>query len=134
MLLLNLNEGKEIFFVFLLKITSSPCLLWSGLNLIFHRKTNLLICYKSLFNSFALLSTLWITKNKDASSENNFAFWIDHQLPLLIEDPKLIPELAPTLTPVHEETCPFKVSLYLLKNQIKHCVTNTLVPDFIKHF
>ena len=48
---------------------------------------------------------------------------------LLIEDPKLIPEFAPTLTPVHEETCPFKVSLYLLKNQIKHCVTNTLVPD-----
>ena len=35
-----------------------------------------MIQYKSLVNSFALaeVSTMWITKNKDVLSANNFAF------------------------------------------------------------
>ena len=74
MLLLECNKGWQNFLVFLLKIISWTFLLWSGLKLIFHWKAHLLIWYKSLFNSFAEVSTSCITENKDVSSASNFEF------------------------------------------------------------
>ena len=71
---LKRNEGSEIFLVFLLKIISWAFFLDSGLKLIFQWKAQILILYKSLSNSFAEVSTLWITENEDVSSTNNFPF------------------------------------------------------------
>ena len=74
MLFWKRNEVWEIFSVFLPKILSWVYLLVSGLKLIFHWEAHLLIWYKSLFKSFAKVSSSWITDNKDLSSANNFAF------------------------------------------------------------
>ena len=79
MLLLKRNEGWQIFLVFLLRTISWACLLGSGLKFIFHWKAHLLIWYKSLFNSFAEVSTSCTTENKDVSSGNNLHLMISHQ-------------------------------------------------------
>ena len=46
------------------------------------------------------MSTWWITENKDVLFANNFAF---------DDRPS-----AKSFTPVHEKTCPFKVTIYFL--------------------
>ena len=54
--------------MFLEKITSFACLLGSGLNCIFHRKTHLLIFSKSEFNCFADISISQTFEKKEVSS------------------------------------------------------------------
>ena len=62
------------FFVFLLNITTSACLLESGLKLIFLWEGHLLTPTTSLFNYFVVVFALWTTENNEMSSGNNFAF------------------------------------------------------------
>ena len=72
-----------------------------------------MILYKSLFNSFAEVSTLWITESKDVSFANNFTF-DDRLSPRTLiqiekgKGTKINPWGTSALTPVHEETFPSK--------------------------
>ena len=63
-----------LFFVFLLNITTSACLLESGLKLIFLWEGHLLTPTTSLFNYFVVVFALWTTENNEMPSGNNFAF------------------------------------------------------------
>ena len=71
---LRYNRGWSVLLIFLLNFTSWACFSGSGLNLIFHWKTQLLIFIKSLFRSFAVEFIFWTTENREASSANSFRF------------------------------------------------------------
>ena len=73
LVLLNSNEGWDLFSVLRLRITSWACLTVSGLNFIFHRLAHLFILSKSLLRLFAEVWILFTTKNKDVSPANSFA-------------------------------------------------------------
>ena len=63
------------FFILWIKITSFACLLGSGLKLIFHWKTHLLIFFRSSFNSVTEAFTSETTENKDKLPAKCFTFW-----------------------------------------------------------
>ena len=80
------------------------------------------------------MSTSWITENKDVSSANNFAFDDKPSARLLIQTkkrrgPKFDPWGTSTLTPVHEETCTFKITLCFLSFKQSD---NTLISLHLK--
>ena len=89
-LLLKHNKWWRIFLAFLLKIISWACLLVSGLKLLYHWKAHLLIWYKWLLNSFAEVSTSWITENKDVSSANNFTWYAISEIVNINQEKKRI--------------------------------------------
>ena len=68
---LKYTLGWDDFIFLLLNIIPCTCLLRSGLKLIFHWKSQLLINVKSLLISLAEVLMSWTTKNKEVSSANN---------------------------------------------------------------
>ena len=113
--------------IFLLNIISWDCLFGSGLKIIFHWKAHLSVWCKSLLNSFAEVSTSWITENKYILSANNFAFDDRPSARSLIQTkkrrgPKLIPEGLLRLPLSMKKLVHLKYfsASYLLKSQIKH--------------
>ena len=74
LLMLKNKGGCASFFNFLLNIISWACLLRSRLKVVFHRKTESLIFFRSLLNSIADVFISCTTKNREESSANNLAF------------------------------------------------------------
>ena len=70
-LLPKINEGWDDFWILQEKRTSWVSLLGSGLKLIFHRKTQLFILFKSSFKFFPDKSLSNITEKRDVSSVNS---------------------------------------------------------------
>ena len=95
------------------------------LGLAFHWRAHLLVWYKSLFNSLQKCQHCWLHKINVYHLETILELIIGHgqyrwHKPKR-RGPKLILE-TPALAPVHEEACPFKVTLwfYLSNIQTKH--------------
>ena len=73
-ILLNERQGWSSFWVFLLNITSSACLLKSGSKVIFHWKAQLLITVRSLRKVAALDWMSLFAEKRDESSEKILQF------------------------------------------------------------
>ena len=116
LLLSNTSGGCDIVLDFCLKMTSCAWFFGSGLILIFHWKTHLLIFTKSLFCSRAEVLLSWITKNKDVPSANSLAFEGNPSDKSLIyiknnNGPSIEPWETPALTSGQSEICPFNKTL-----------------------
>ena len=129
------NQGRwNIFFNFLLKMTSWACLLGSGLKLIFHWKVQSLIFFKLLFSSFAEVFMSFLTKKRDASSANNFA--LEDRSPdksfMYIKNnnaPKMQPWGTPAVTFIHSDVWSFRIAFCFLsvkkfKQKLKEFMEN----------
>ena len=126
-LLLNIKGRCEVFFNFLLKITSCACLVMSGLKLIFHCNTQSWTLARLSFNSFAEASTLKTTENSEVSCTKSFALDDESFVESLIyiknrSGPKIDSWGTPALTSAHEQNWPFKTTfcfLFFRKSFIK---------------
>ena len=92
-----------VYYISWKKITSSACLLGSGLKLIFHWNAHLFIFFRSSFKFFADKVISWTTENREVSSANSLGFEIKLSERSLINikkkrGPRIDPWGTPTLT------------------------------------
>ena len=109
--LLKFNDGWSGLLSFLEKITSSACLLGSGLILIFHWNAHLFIFFRSSSKFFADKVISCITENREVSWANSLGFEIKLSESSLINIKKtrglgIDPWGTPDLTLVLEEYLP----------------------------
>ena len=124
--MLSKVKGRwESSLIFLLKITSWASLIESGVKIIFHWCTRLLILAKSLYSSPAELSTRCTTKSNKVSAANNLTLDNKSSARSFIctkntNSSSIEPCGTPALTLVYVKTCPFKTALCVLflKNHI----------------
>ena len=115
------------FWSFWLKITSCACLVGSGLELIFHWNAQAIILAKSLFNSFVNLVIFSATKNSDASSAINFAFYAkssDKSFMYIRKSsrPGIKPCGSPVSITAREEYCSYSCCFCCIKSLLRYLI------------
>ena len=73
-ILLNKRVGWSNFLIFLLNISCCACLLRSGLKIIFHWKSQLVIEFRSFLKVVALVRMIFITEKRHVSSAKSLSF------------------------------------------------------------
>ena len=124
-ILLNKRVGWSNFLIFLLNITSCPCLLKSGLKIIFHWKGQLVTAFRSWLKIVALVWMLFTTVKRDVSSAKSLQFEKRslYKLFTLIrtnKGPKIEPYGTPSVTLSQDECWPFRTTCRFRQERKSH--------------